>query len=105
MCRKFAWNPGSDYNQGREDPIKPIGGPQGKPRLEAMPSSISITVNGESRSVAAGVCVSDLLRELGLESGRVAIERNRQILPRSQWLETVLAEGDQFEIVHLVGGG
>lgn len=70
-----------------------------------MTAPISITVNGETRAVAPGVSLMDLLRELGLESGRVAIERNRQILPRFQWLETVLADGDQFEIVHFVGGG
>lgn len=70
-----------------------------------MTAPISITVNGETRAVALGVSLMDLLRELGLESGRVAIERNRQILPRFLWLETVLADGDQFEIVHFVGGG
>lgn len=70
-----------------------------------MPSSIAITVNGETRAVNSGASLMDLLRELGLESGRVAIERNRKILPRSQWLETVLADGDQFEIVQFVGGG
>jgi len=70
-----------------------------------MSASISITVNGSARTVQAGASIIDLLRELGLESGRVAVERNREILPRSSWLETVLAEGDQFEIVHFVGGG
>lgn len=70
-----------------------------------MPKRISITVNGESRTAQNGATVTDLLRELGLESGRVAIERNRDILPRSQWLQTVLADGDDFEIVHFVGGG
>lgn len=70
-----------------------------------MSASISITVNGQSRTAQAGASIVDLLRDLGLESGRVAVERNREILPRSSWLETVLAEGDQFEIVHFVGGG
>ena len=66
---------------------------------------ISITVNGDTRNTNLGASVADLLRELGLESGRVAIERNREILPRTQWLETRLAQGDAFEIVHFVGGG
>ena len=70
-----------------------------------MSASISITVNGQSRTAQAGASIVDLLRDLGLESGRVAVERNREILPRSSWFETVLAEGDQFEIVHFVGGG
>jgi len=70
-----------------------------------MSATISITVNGSARNAPAGASISDLLRELGLASGRVAVERNREIVPRSAWLETVLAEGDQFEIVHFVGGG
>ncbi len=70
-----------------------------------MPVQITITVNGDSRCANSGATVADLLRVLGLESGRVAIERNREILPRSRWLETLLADGDNYEIVHFVGGG
>jgi thiamine biosynthesis protein ThiS len=70
-----------------------------------VPVQITITVNGHSRSANSGSTVADLLRVLGLESGRVAIERNREILPRSRWLETLLADGDNYEIVHFVGGG
>jgi thiamine biosynthesis protein ThiS len=70
-----------------------------------VPVQITITVNGHSHSANSGSTVADLLRVLGLESGRVAIERNREILPRSRWLETLLADGDNYEIVHFVGGG
>jgi len=66
---------------------------------------ITITVNGENRAANPGSTVVDLLRELGLNSGRVAIERNLEILPRPQWPETQLAQGDRFEIVQFVGGG
>jgi len=66
---------------------------------------ITITVNGENRAANPGSTVVDLLRELGLNSGRVAIERNLEILPRTQWPETHLAQGDRFEIVQFVGGG
>jgi thiamine biosynthesis protein ThiS len=66
---------------------------------------ITITVNGESRVANPDSTVVDLLRELGLNSGRVAIERNLEILPRPQWPETHLAQGDRFEIVQFVGGG
>jgi len=66
---------------------------------------ITITVNGENRVANPGSTVVDLLRELGLNSGRVAIERNLEILPRPQWPETHLAQGDRFEIVQFVGGG
>jgi len=45
------------------------------------------------------------LRDLGLESGRVAIERNREILPRPQWGQTLVESGDCYEIVQFVGGG
>ena len=70
-----------------------------------MEIALTITVNGESRTVPTGATVSDLLRELHLESGRVAIEYNLQILARPKWPETRIAPGDRFEIVHFVGGG
>jgi thiamine biosynthesis protein ThiS len=70
-----------------------------------MSENISIIVNGETREAAAGVTVSELLRVLGIHGGRVAIERNRQILPRANWSETRVVEGDRYEIVQFVGGG
>jgi thiamine biosynthesis protein ThiS len=70
-----------------------------------MEATIQITVNGESRNTPSGATVSDLLREIGLDSGRVAIERNLEILPRPKWQETVVTAGDRFEIVQFVGGG
>jgi sulfur carrier protein len=70
-----------------------------------MSENISIVVNGEIREAASGATVTDLLRTLGIHSGRVAIERNRQILPRAAWSETSVAEGDRYEIVQFVGGG
>jgi len=68
-------------------------------------TTLEITVNGEPRAAKPGATVSDLLRDLGLESGRVAIERNREILPRPQWPATVVQPGDNYEIVQFVGGG
>jgi thiamine biosynthesis protein ThiS len=70
-----------------------------------MSNTISVSVNGEKRATKSGASVVDLLRELGLDSGRVAIERNLEILPRSQWMATHIAEGDRYEIVQFVGGG
>ena len=70
-----------------------------------MGTALSISVNGESREAAAGATVSDLLRDLGLNSDRVAIERNLQILPRAQWSVTCVEPGDRYEIVQFVGGG
>ena len=70
-----------------------------------MSTVLSITVNGEERQAQPGATVVDLLRELGLQAGRVAIERNREILPRAEWTGTRVAPGDRYEIVQFVGGG
>lgn len=67
--------------------------------------TIPIVVNGESREAPAGASVVELLEALGLRSGRVAIERNLQILPRAEWGATRVAAGDRYEIVQFVGGG
>ena len=67
--------------------------------------TIPIVVNGEARSAANGSTVAHLLLTLGLDSGRVAIERNLQILPRSKWATTEVTAGDRYEIVQFVGGG
>jgi sulfur carrier protein len=70
-----------------------------------MQTVISIVVNGETRETQLGTTVADLLKTLGMNAGRVAVERNLQILPRPQWPETSVAAGDRFEIVQFVGGG
>jgi thiamine biosynthesis protein ThiS len=70
-----------------------------------MPADIQIIVNGERREVPEGLGVSGLLSHLGLPADRVAIERNLEILPRSQWIATAVQPGDRYEIVQLVGGG
>jgi thiamine biosynthesis protein ThiS len=67
--------------------------------------TISITVNGEPKIAPNGATVSQLLGWLALRPGRVAIERNLQILPRSEWATTQVAAGDRYEIVQFVGGG
>lgn len=70
-----------------------------------METAITISVNGENRSANPGATIADLLQELGLDSGRVAIERNLEILPRPRWGETRVEPGDRYEIVQFVGGG
>jgi len=67
--------------------------------------TLSIRVNGAHRRVRAGMSVADLARELTLEPGRVAVERNREIVPRSTLAEVPIEEGDDYEIVTFVGGG
>lgn len=70
-----------------------------------MSGGVQIIVNGEAREVPAGLGVPALLSHLGLPADRVAIERNLEILPRSQWPSITVQTGDRYEIVHLVGGG
>ena len=66
---------------------------------------MQILVNGQPRSVPAGSTVATLLAELKLEPRYLAVERNRALVPRRQHAGCVLEEGDQLEIVTLVGGG
>lgn len=66
---------------------------------------MKIEVNGEAHEVADGTTVRALLIELGLGDTLVAVERNRDIVPRAEHPEAVIADGDQLEIVHFVGGG
>ena len=73
--------------------------------MTKMNATPTISVTGESRAPKPGATVIDLLCELGLDSGRVAVERNLEILPRPQWAETQVQPGDRYEIVHFVGGG
>ena len=72
---------------------------------EAISGSVSVIVNGDARAVGAGLTVTQLLEALGIHGGRVAIERNLQILPRAEWDATAVSDGDRYEIVQFVGGG
>ena len=64
-----------------------------------------LTVNGETREAPDSATLADLLALLGIEGKRVAVERNREIAPRSLWETITLSDGDQLEIVQFVGGG
>jgi thiamine biosynthesis protein ThiS len=68
-----------------------------------------ITVNGESREVEAGTTLAMLVLQIAGESGRdqrgIAIERNLEIVPKSEHAGTVIAAGDRIEVVQFVGGG
>ena len=66
---------------------------------------IRLSVNGEIRSVEPGVDIARLLQALELAGKRVAVEKNGEIVPRSRYADTRLAEGDALEIVVAVGGG
>ena len=67
--------------------------------------SMKIVINGEDRTVEGPLTLSKLVEQLGMKSDRVAVELNRGIVPRDQWVGTLLGEGDRLEIVHFVGGG
>lgn len=64
-----------------------------------------IQLNGERYELPDGQSVADLLQRLALTGRRLAVELNRDIVPRSQHAATVLVEGDRVEVVHAIGGG
>lgn len=66
---------------------------------------IRCSINGEARELPDGTSVADLVSALGLTGARVAVERNRDLVRRAEHAATLLAEGDQVEVVTLVGGG
>jgi sulfur carrier protein len=65
----------------------------------------SITVNGKAQALTGQPTITEMLQELGLAEKRVAVELNREIIPRSLHGETRLKAGDCIEIVHAIGGG
>ena len=66
---------------------------------------MEIVVNGERRIALEGQTILGLLRELGLEPERVAVEYDRKIVKQAVWPDTVLRDGSELEIVQFVGGG
>ena len=66
---------------------------------------LNITINGEPRQFSGARNVASVVEALGLTGKRIAVERNGEIVPKSQHAATALAPGDQLEIVVAVGGG
>jgi thiamine biosynthesis protein ThiS len=66
---------------------------------------MKVFVNGEPRDVADGATVEALLAALGVDRRRIAVEKNREIVPRAEHATTPLVAGDRVEIVTMVGGG
>ncbi len=66
---------------------------------------MQLTINGEVRDFAAALTVEGLLTQLGVDLKKVAVERNLEIVPKSAYSDTALANGDRLEIVHFIGGG
>lgn len=68
-------------------------------------SEIELSVNGATLQLVAGLSIAGLLDRLGLDRRKVAVERNREIVPRSNYELVGLQSADQIEIVHFIGGG
>ena len=67
---------------------------------------MKLHINGDEKSYeSASLTLAALIESLGMKSDRVAVELNRDIVPRDRWSETILNDGDRLEIVHFVGGG
>ncbi|MGZ3275754.1 MAG: sulfur carrier protein ThiS [Caulobacteraceae bacterium] len=66
---------------------------------------MKLWVNGEERSLETVTDVAGLVAALGLDGRKVAVERNLEIVPRSTYRSTPVADGDRIEIVHFIGGG
>jgi thiazole synthase len=67
--------------------------------------SLGIRVNGEHRRVPGGISIGEMLNGIGIDPAKVAVERNVEIVPRSSFGEIYVEDGDDYEIVHFVGGG
>jgi thiamine biosynthesis protein ThiS len=70
-----------------------------------MQTAVTLKLNGEARDFAGPMTIAGLLAALGLQMGKVAVERNAEIVPRSSYADTWLQSGDALEIVHFIGGG
>ena len=66
---------------------------------------MNVTINGETRALDTQKSVDGLLREIGLDPAKVAVERNLEIVPKSAYADVQVADGDRLEIVHFIGGG
>ena len=66
---------------------------------------MSVVINGENREITSPITVTVLLRDLGLDARKIALEHNLEIVPRSAYDKTLVSDGDRLEIVHFIGGG
>ena len=71
----------------------------------SLDGSLGVRVNGEHRRLPGGVSIAEMLNEIGIDPAKVAVERNLEIVPRSTFEQVCVEDGDDYEIVHFVGGG
>lgn len=73
--------------------------------MSQNPQPIALIINGEAVQAPQGSTLAELVAKMELDMRKLAIERNLEIVPRSQYAATMLQDGDRLEIVHFVGGG
>jgi len=66
---------------------------------------MTVTINGETRDVAPGTTLLEVLQHLGLSSKTMVVQRNGEIVPREDYMATVLVEADEVDLIRFVGGG
>ncbi len=71
----------------------------------SVDGSCSVRINGEHRRVPEATTLAEMINSLGLDPHRVAVERNLEIVPRATFATLCVEDGDDYEIVHFVGGG
>ena len=71
----------------------------------SLDDTLGIRVNGEHKRVPGGISIVEMLNEIGVDPAKVAVERNLKIVPRSTLADVCVEDGDDYEIVHFVGGG
>jgi thiamine biosynthesis protein ThiS len=74
-------------------------------QTDAHSTVLNVTLNGEQRRLAGPLVIDALLDHLGLDTRKVAVERNQAIVSKSQYASTQVESGDALEIVHFIGGG
>jgi sulfur carrier protein len=83
---------------------EPTSTPPADPADAGCDARVELVLNGQAQEIDAAN-VAALVEALGLDARKVAVERNLEIVPRSLYLATALADGDRIEIVHFIGGG
>jgi thiamine biosynthesis protein ThiS len=73
--------------------------------MSATIDDIRVTLNGEPHCIPYGCTLAGLITAIDLDLRKIAVERNREIVPRSTYADVTLAPGDTLEIVHFIGGG
>ena len=67
--------------------------------------TMAVSINGERRCVSGGISIAEMVRQLGFDPARVAVERNLEVVPRSTLADVAVQDGDSYEIIRFVGGG